>query len=73
MSLIFFYKINKQQQGKVKIDILDPIETKGLTVNDVSDLTNKTHNLMQLAFDNLNKDYNNNNNNNNEINDFKNK
>lgn len=34
-------------------------------MDDVNDLTNRTHDLMQLAFDNLNKDINNN--------DFKNK
>lgn len=33
--------------GKIKVEVLPPIETKGLTPDDVSDLTDRCHNIMR--------------------------
>ena len=42
--------------GPVLVEILPPIPTTGLTKDDVTDLTEKTRNLMLESFDRLNKE-----------------
>ncbi|XP_048822075.1 1-acyl-sn-glycerol-3-phosphate acyltransferase beta [Lagopus muta] len=48
-SFTTFYnpKKNLFTSGKIKVEVLPPIETKGLTPDDVSDLTDRCHNIMR--------------------------
>lgn len=48
-SFTTFYnpKKNLFTSGKIKVEVLPPIETKGLTSDDVSDLTDRCYNLMR--------------------------
>ncbi|XP_071622603.1 1-acyl-sn-glycerol-3-phosphate acyltransferase beta [Heliangelus exortis] len=48
-SFISFYNPKKSlfTSGKIKVEVLPPIETKGLTPDDVSDLTDRCYNTMR--------------------------
>ncbi|XP_038209095.1 1-acyl-sn-glycerol-3-phosphate acyltransferase alpha-like [Zerene cesonia] len=52
-----YYFINKSKyvfsKGHVVIQCLDPISTQGMTMDDVSRLTEKVHDVMEKAFINL--------------------
>jgi len=53
----FYNKKEKRfDEGPVLVEILPPIPTTGLTKDDVTDLTEKTRNLMLESFDRLNKE-----------------
>ncbi|XP_045507201.1 1-acyl-sn-glycerol-3-phosphate acyltransferase alpha-like [Colias croceus] len=55
-----YYFINKKKyifnKGHVVIQCLDPISTEGMTMDDVSRLTEKVHDVMEKAYKDLSKE-----------------
>ncbi|KQK83409.1 1-acyl-sn-glycerol-3-phosphate acyltransferase beta [Amazona aestiva] len=51
-SFTSFYNPKKKlfTSGKIKVEVLPPIETKGLTSDDVSDLTDRCYHTMRETF-----------------------
>jgi 1-acyl-sn-glycerol-3-phosphate acyltransferase len=52
-------KLNKKDSGKIISKILPPIPTKGLTLDDVDELMNKTHQLFQNTLEELDNELSN--------------
>jgi len=53
----FYDKRNKKfNTGNVKVKVLEPIQTTGLSTEDATRLSAEAHDLMQREFDKLNND-----------------